>query len=126
MKLSFGSNSWAQVWSLLSIPIGEQSRYTRNVCPTLIVKPVVACLFSTASIDADTWQRVGFISVEAPSGLTVGGSPDSRLGKRQVMYANRLQIFVFDVSAPEMSLVFDASVVGNVSFFAWEYTGVIE
>lgn len=126
MKLaSLTQDDWTKVLDLAEISLEEASRFTRVTSPILLSSPVVACLFVDSTLLSNSWSLVGYVSTEIFSGLTIGGAFNTRLGRRQPIYANRLQIFTFPLFSDNYSLVFDLKIVGNVQLQAWEYTGEI-
>lgn len=125
MNFAFNQNSWNQVWGLDLIP-PDNNKYTRVTCPVLLSAPAVAIMFSLPGAIIDPWRWGGYLSREVNSGLIVGGSNDAKLDNSFKVYVNRLQIITYPQIVNNYTLIFDANYSGDVSLFAWEYTGTID
>lgn len=122
--LLFSETTWQQVWGISTIP-PDQNKYTRITCPVLLSSPVIALLFSYPGSIIDPWRWAGWVSIEVTTGLVIGGQPSARLNESRKLYVNRLQVFTYPQIVSDYSLIFDSAISGNVSLFAWEYTGEI-
>ena len=126
MEYSFNANSWNQVWAITQILLPTNSnKYVRVVCPILMSASAIAIQCNVPQIKNNSWTRGGYLSREVNSGLTAGGQYNAKLDDSKILYVNKLQIFTFPSVVNNYSLVFDSIFAGEVSLFAWEYTGEI-
>lgn len=121
---SFNANSWNQVWAITQILLPTDSRkYACVKCPVLLSATAIAVQFNVPEIKTDLWTRGGYLSREINSGLIAGGQSTAKINQSNILYVNKLYIFTYPDIVANYSLVFDSIFAGEVSLFAWEYTG---
>jgi|AGSF01.1.fsa_nt_gi hypothetical protein len=120
INVDFNQNNWEQVWSTAVSATSEQ----HLTCPQLLTSSVIA-LMLVVPIFTTEYRFAAYVQRDVFSGLIVGGIPDARLDSSRKLFANKLQIYSYNVACT-YALNVRCFVHGSgVTLNVWQHTGIV-
>ena len=125
------SSYWQDVYHLSRsatyLP-GSSTRHERIPpieVPQLFDSHVLA-VYPDSATAKDWWILGGWVSRRIPTGILIGGTPDTRATESQKLILREVNLLIYPNITSTFSLVIDAPYwFDNFSIIVWQYTGPV-
>ncbi len=124
------ANNWEPLWStnLEGVSAGADRYYPipEVSCPVLIDKHILA-VSTNSSNSSPSWKSAGFLNYKIRTGLVVGGSPDTQIGKSFRIKINQITLLILPRYSETFSISFGIHFwIQQISINVWQYVGTLE